>query len=161
MDKAIKLCQLAPGAPLARVTRAALQAVRFGPAAVTASIDEAILEVVPLVRKRIEILWSIANIATLIGLIGTIVGLIGAFAAVAVVSPEQKAVLLTKGISEAMNNTAFGLSIAVTCIIAHMILSSATKKIAESTEYGAVKIENLLNRLRTQANLRDQAAKRS
>jgi biopolymer transport protein ExbB len=123
MDKAIKLCQLAPNAPLARVTRAALSAVRYGPAAVTSAIDEAILEVVPQVKKRIEILWSIANIATLIGLIGTIVGLIGAFKAVAAVDPEKKTAMLTAGISEAMNNTAFGLTIAVTCIIAHMVLA--------------------------------------
>ena len=105
-------------------------------------------------------LWSIANVATLIGLIGTITGLIGAFAAVALASPDQKSALLTKGISEAMNNTAFGLSIAVTCILAHMFLSGTTKKIAEGTEYGAVKIENILTRLRQQSTQRDQAAKR-
>ncbi len=156
MDKAIKLCQLAPNAPLARVTRSALSAVRYGPAAVTAAIDEAILEVVPTVKKRIEILWSLANIATLIGLIGTIIGLIGAFKAVAAVDPEKKTAMLTAGISEAMNNTAFGLTIAVTCIVAHMILNGATKKIAEGAEYGSVKIENILARLRAQQNMRDK-----
>jgi len=152
MDKAIKLCQLAPAAPLAKVTRAALSAVRFGPAAVTSAIDESLLEVVPTIRKRMEMLWSIANVATLIGLIGTITGLIGAFKAVSVVAPDQKSVMLTKGIAEAMNNTAFGLSIAVTCIVTHMILSNTTKRIADGTEFGAVKVENLLTRLRQQAN---------
>jgi biopolymer transport protein ExbB len=161
MDKAIKLCQLAPNAPLARVTRNALQNVKYGPAAVTSAIDEAMLESLPAVRKRIEMLWSIANVATLIGLIGTITGLIGAFAAVALANPDQKSNLLTKGISEAMNNTAFGLSIAVTCIVAHMILSSATKKISEGTEFGAVKVENILSRLRQQSNAqRADSAKR-
>lgn len=159
MDKAIKLCQLAPNAPLARVTRAALSAVRYGPAAITSAIDEAILEVVPHVKKRIEILWSLANVATLVGLIGTIMGLIAAFGAVNAANPEEKQILLTAGISEAMNNTAFGLTIAVTCIMAHMVLSNATRKIAEGTEYGAVKVENILSRLRTQQNLRDKAAK--
>lgn len=160
MEKALKLCQLKPDAPLAKVTKHALSAVKFGPAAVTAAIDEGLLEALPSVKKRIEMLWSIANIATLIGLIGTITGLIGAFAAVALASPDQKSALLTKGISEAMNNTAFGLSIAVTCILAHMVLSNSTKKIAEGTEYGAVKIENILTRLRQQSNQRDAAAKR-
>jgi biopolymer transport protein ExbB len=161
MDKAIKLCQLAPNAPLARVTRNALQNVKYGPAAVSSAIDEGLLESLPTVRKRIEMLWSIANVATLIGLIGTITGLIGAFAAVALASPEQKSTMLTKGISEAMNNTAFGLSIAVTCIVAHMVLSNATKRIAEGTEFGAVKVENILTRLRQQSSAqRADAAKR-
>ena len=160
MEKALKLCQLKPDAPLAKVTKSALSAVKFGGAGIASAIDEALLESLPAVRKRIEMLWSIANVATLIGLIGTITGLIGAFAAVALASPDQKSALLTKGISEAMNNTAFGLSIAVTCILAHMFLSGTTKKIAEGTEYGAVKIENILTRLRQQSTQRDQAAKR-
>lgn len=159
MDKAIKLTQLAPHAPVARVVRAALTAVRYGPAAVSSAIDEAMLEVIPSVKKRIEILWSLANIATLLGLIGTIVGLIKAFKAVAAVDPEKKTALLTAGIAEAMNNTAFGLTIAVTCIGAHMVLSGATKKITEGAEHGAVKVENVLARLRAQQNLRDKAAK--
>ena len=159
MDNAIKICQNNQRAPLARVTRSALSAVRYGPEAITAAIDEAILEAVPAVKKRIEMLWSIANVATLVGLIGTISGLIAAFQAVAAVDPEKKTALLTAGISEAMNNTAFGLTIAVTCIVAHMVLHGATKKIADGTEFGAVRVENVLSRLRTQQNLRDKAAK--
>ena len=42
--------------------------------------------------------------------------------------PEERSALLAKGISEALNNTAMGLGIAVTCIIAHAFLSSASKK---------------------------------
>lgn len=157
MDKAIKLTQLAPNAPLAKVIKSALGAVRYGPDAVSASIDEALLEVSPGVKKRIEMLWSLANVATLIGLIGTISGLISAFKAVAAVDPEKKTQLLTAGISEAMNNTAFGLTIAVTCILAHMVLSTATKRISDGAEHGGVKIENILARLRTQQNLREKA----
>lgn len=156
MEKAIKLTQLAPNAPLSKVTKAALGAVRYGPEAVTAAIDESLLEVTPIIKKRIEMLWSMANVATLIGLIGTISGLISAFKGVAAADPERKTQLLTLGISEAMNNTAFGLLIAVTCIMAHMVLAGATKKIQEGAEHGGVKIENVLGRLRTQQNLREK-----
>ena len=82
----------------------------------------------PLLKKRIQILWSLANIATLIGLLGTVVGLIRAFGAVAAAKPEERSTLLAKGISEALNNTAMGLGIAVTCIIAHAILASMSKR---------------------------------
>lgn len=157
MEKAVKLTQLAPNAPLSKVVKSGLGAVRYGPEAVTSAIDEAILEVTPAIKKRIEMLWSLANVATLVGLIGTISGLISAFKSISNADPETKAKLLTLGISEAMNNTAFGLLIAVTCIMAHMVLSTATKKIADGAEHGGIRLENILGRLRTQQNLRDKA----
>jgi len=52
--------------------------------------------------------------------------------------------LLAKGISEALNNTAMGLGIAVSCIIAHAILSGAAKKQVGDLEGFALKLENLL-----------------
>ena len=75
-------------------------------------------ELKPAVEKRIGSLWSLANIATLIGLLGTITGLIGAFAAVAKAAAADRSTILSAKISEAMNNTWLGLAIAVTCMIA-------------------------------------------
>ena len=46
------------------------------------AIEETLVDVTPLLKKRMQILWSIANIATLVGLLGTVVGLIRAFGAV-------------------------------------------------------------------------------
>jgi biopolymer transport protein ExbB len=103
-----------------------------------------LVDVTPLLKKRVQILWSIANIATLVGLLGTVVGLIRAFGAVSAAKPEERSALLAKGISEALNNTAMGLGIAVTCIIAHAILSSASKKQVSDLETFALKLENLL-----------------
>jgi biopolymer transport protein ExbB/TolQ len=115
-----------------------------GEIAVAQSIEETLVDVTPLLKKRIQILWSLANIAVLIGLLGTVMGLIGAFAAVAAAKPEEKTLLLSKGIAEALNNTAMGLGIAVTCIIAHAFLSSASKKQVGDLEGFALKLENLL-----------------
>jgi biopolymer transport protein ExbB len=89
-------------------------------------------------------LWSLANIATLIGLLGTISGLIRAFAAVAYAEPSKKSELLAKGISEAMYNTALGLGIAVLCMIFHMVLHGQQKKIKQDMERSTMKLENLL-----------------
>ena len=113
---------------------------------VAKAVDEAILEHTPPVQSRISWLWSLANIATLVGLIGTIVGLIGTFQALGNVPADQKQALLSQGISEAMNNTAFGLSIAVTCIVFHLFLSAYSKRMVESVELNALKLENLLAR---------------
>jgi biopolymer transport protein ExbB/TolQ len=146
VDRAVKLCGAAPNASLSRVIRAGLTRANRGEAEVARALEEAVLEVTPAIGRRISALWSLANVATLVGLIGTIVGLIGTFKSLEAASPEMKQVMLSRGISEAMNNTAFGLSIAVTCIVAHLMLSSKAKTMIEDIEYNALRLENLLSR---------------
>src|SRR5688572_32810498 len=143
VDRAVKLCS-ATTAPVAQVAKSGLQRMHKGEIAIAQSIEETLVDVTPLLKKRVQILWSIANIATLVGLLGTVVGLIRAFGAVSAAKPEERSALLAKGISEALNNTAMGLGIAVTCIIAHAILSSASKKQVSDIEAFALKLENLL-----------------
>ena len=144
IDRAIKLCS-ATTAPVAQVAKAGLQRMHRGDIAVAQAIEECLVDVTPMIKKRIQILWSLANIATLIGLLGTVAGLIRAFGAVSAAKPEERSALLTKGISEALNNTAMGLGIAVLCIIAHAILSSMSKRQNSDLEAFALKLENLLS----------------
>ena len=143
IDRAVKLCEAAP-LPLLQVVKAGLTQVNRGEDAVIASMEERMAELMPELEKRIGALWSLANIATLIGLLGTISGLIKAFAAVAFAEPSQKSALLSKGISEAMYNTALGLGIAVVCMIFHLILHGQQKKIRNDMERSTMKLENLL-----------------
>ncbi|MCP3101287.1 MotA/TolQ/ExbB proton channel family protein [Myxococcus sp. K15C18031901] len=146
LDRAVKVCGMAPTAPLAKVIRAGLVNANRGEIEVAKAVEEAIVENSPHVSKRIPWLWSLANIATLVGLVGTIFGLIGTFQALGNVPAEQKQSLLSDGISKAMNNTAFALSIAVLCIIFHLFLTSYAKAMVESLELNALKLENLLSR---------------
>jgi biopolymer transport protein ExbB/TolQ len=143
VDRAVKLCS-ATTAPVAQVAKAGLQRMHKGEIAIAQSIEETLVDVTPLIKKRIQILWSMANIATLIGLLGTVLGLIRAFGAVSAAKPEEKTNLLSRGISEALNNTALGLGIAVTCIIGHAILSAFSKKQVADLEGFSLKLENLL-----------------
>jgi len=144
IDRAIKLCNAAPTAALPRVIRAGLTRANKNELEIQAAVEEAILDVLPGLKKRTDNLQHIANIATLIGLLGTVTGLIRAFGAVALASADQKLMIFSKGISEAMNNTAFGLSIAVTCIIAHLFLSNTTRKIIDELDQYSVKLINML-----------------
>jgi biopolymer transport protein ExbB len=143
IDRAIKMCEAEPW-PLLQVVKAGLTQVNRGEDAVVAQMEERMSEVIPELEKRIGMLWSLANIATLIGLLGTISGLIKSFAAVAFAEPAQKSALLSRGISEAMYNTALGLGIAVLCMFFHLILHSWTKKIKHDMERSTTKLENLL-----------------
>jgi len=107
-------------------------------------MEETMTDTLPEVKTRIGALWSLANIATLIGLLGTVTGLIKAFGAVGAAKAEDKVRILSDGIAEALNNTALGLGIAVSCIVAHAILSAASKKQVSDLEAFSLKLENLL-----------------
>lgn len=144
IDRAIKLCNAQPAAALPRVIKAGLTRANKGEVEIQNAIEEATLEVVPMVQKRTPTLQPLANIATLLGLLGTIIGLIEAFKALEKATPETRQQLLAKGIALAMNTTAFGLIVAIPTLIFHMILSSMTKKILDEIDMYSVKLENLL-----------------
>lgn len=158
VDRAIKLCTAQSAAVVPRVVKGALMNARTGGAAVSTAVEESMLEALPQVTKRAGMLFAIANIATLVGLVGTVFGLIDAFAAIGFAAPEQKNQLLTQGIAHAMNNTAWGLSIALVCIFFHMLLGQFTKSLMEGLEHSAVRIENILARRRLETRGREPAA---
>lgn len=143
IDKASRFCQ-GSDVPVAQVARAGLSKVAKGEAAVATAIEEAMIDATPELKKRIGVLWSLANIATLIGLLGTITGLIGAFAAVGKAAADQRSQILARNIAEAMNNTWFGLAIAATCMIGHVFLQAASKKQLQELESFTLRLENLL-----------------
>lgn len=143
IDRAIKLCEAAP-LPLLQIVKSGLTQVNRGEEAVIASMEERMSELMPELEKRVAALWTLANIATLIGLLGTITGLIKAFGAVAHAEASQRAQILSAGISEAMWNTALGLGIAVLCMIFHLIIHGMVKRIRTDMERATMKLENLL-----------------
>lgn len=146
IDKAVKLCNAAPKAALARVLRAGLTRANRGVLELGNAIEEESLAVTPAIMTRVPALWSLSNIAVLVGLFGTVFGLIKAFQAVSVAAPEQKSILLTTGISEAMYNTAFGLLIAILCIASHLLIGSQARKLIEEIELHSLRLENMLSR---------------
>lgn len=144
IDRAIKLCNAQPSAALPRVIKAGLTRANKGEVEIQNAIEEATLEVVPLVQKRTPVLQALANIATLLGLLGTIIGLIEAFEALESATAENRQKMLARGISLAMNTTAFGLVVAIPTLVFHLVLSSMTKKILDEIDMHSVKLENLL-----------------
>lgn len=143
LEAAAKVCQTRPATALSRATRNLLKLLRYGYESPVLAVEESLMEVRPLVQARVSWLWSIANIATLVGLIGTILGLIKAFGSIGAVAADQKAAALARGISEAMNNTAFGLMIAVGCIFFHLILNNQSTKTVERAEHALFHFVNV------------------
>jgi biopolymer transport protein ExbB/TolQ len=143
VDRAKKLCD-ATTAPIARVAKAGLSRIHRGEAAVAQIMEETMIDVTPEVKTRIAALWSMANIVTLTGLLGTITGLINTFAAIADANPAERQQKLSEGIAEAMYNTAYGLSIALICMVAHLMISTASKRVIADLESFSLKLENML-----------------
>jgi biopolymer transport protein ExbB/TolQ len=144
LEKAISYCAGQKKVPLVQVVKAGLIQVPKGEDDVQAAMDEATLREAPTIERRTGYLAMIANVATLLGLLGTIVGLIGAFAAVANANPADKATLLSKSISEAMNCTAFGLGVAIVALVAYSILQGRTQAMIEDLNESAVSVLNLV-----------------
>jgi len=143
IDRAKKLCD-ATSAPIARVAKAGLSKIHRGEAAVAQAMEETMVDVTPEVKVRIAALWSLANIVTLTGLLGTVTGLIRTFEAMKDANPAERQKELSAGIAEAMYNTAMGLGIALVCMVAHLLLSTASKKVVSDLESFSLKLENLL-----------------
>ncbi len=113
---------------LGRIVAAACQLRSRGASdeEVQARMDEALTTEIERIDKRTGFLAMFGNVSTLLGLLGTIVGMIHSFGAVAEASPVDRATLLSKGISEAMNCTAFGLIVAVPALVAYSIFQNKT-----------------------------------
>ncbi|MGB8490171.1 MAG: MotA/TolQ/ExbB proton channel family protein [Bacteroidales bacterium] len=87
------------------------------------SFEEATALELPMLSKNMVIFSTLASISVLIGLIGTVLGMIRAFAALAQ-SGAPDALALATGISEALVNTAFGITGSTLAIIAFNYFSS-------------------------------------
>jgi biopolymer transport protein ExbB len=108
-------------------------------------MDEVLLNENSKLEKRTSFLPMLANVGTLTGLLGTIVGMIKSFAAVAFADPVEKATLLSSGIAEAMNTTAYGLIMAIPALILYAVLSNRSNQLSEDLNQGALKVFNWLS----------------
>lgn len=144
LDRAIKICNAEPNAMLPRVFKAALLRANEAEGDIASAVEEATLEVGPLVHRRTGHLGMLANVATLLGLLGTIQGLIQAFDAVANASAETKSALLASGIAVAMYTTFAGLVVAIPTLVLQSVILARTVQILDEVDELGLKLVNLL-----------------
>lgn len=130
--------------PLTAIVKAGLMAVNKGDAEVQAAMDEASLRELPRLEARTGYLAMLGNVATLCGLLGTVSGLITCFAAVASVAAEQKSQVLSQGIAEAMNCTAFGLGTGILALVFFSVLQGRTQHMTDDINETSVGVLNLV-----------------
>jgi len=143
--QAITFCDSRP-APLTNTLKAGLVQVlnRRPDEEVQVAMDGAALKEVPVLDGWTGFLAVFGNVATLLGLLGTIIGLIHSFRAVTNADPAQKATLLSSGIAEAMNCTAFGLIVAIPAIIAYGYYQTRTQRIVNDMNESSMNLMNLI-----------------
>jgi len=126
IEEATELCDAQRGS-LANVMKAGLQRYRTLQSDKTLLNDQKVLAIqkdleeasaleLPVLSQNLIILSTIASISVLIGLIGTVLGMIRAFGALAT-SGAPDSLALANGISEALVNTAFGITGSTLAII--------------------------------------------
>ena len=110
-------------------------------------IEEATSLEMPMLEKNMTIISSLVSLGTLAGLLGTVTGMIKAFGALASAgTPDQAA--LANGISEALINTATGISTSVLAIIAYNFFTSKIDDLTYSIDEAGTTIVNTYRKFR-------------
>ncbi len=101
--------------------------------AIQKDIEEATALEMPMLEQNLTVIATLVSIGTLMGLLGTVTGMIKAFAALSTAgSPDQAA--LANGISEALINTATGISTSALAIVMYNIFTSKIDKLTYSID---------------------------
>ncbi len=153
---ALEECAKIEKHPLGRILKAGLLKSGKRDKEIELAMEENILREIPLVKARINYLTMFANISTLLGLLGTIVGLITAFQGVSNANAAMKQEILASGISVAMFTTAFGLIVAIPCLVGYYILNNRGDYWIEKFEEKALSLLNVLSSLRKERELQCQ-----
>lgn len=106
-----------------------LRSVGAGDEALQARMDEQLSKEISSYDKRTGFLAMFGNVSTLFGLLGTVTGMISSFAGAGAATPVERATLLSNGISEALNATAFGLVAAIPALVAYAVYQNKTEQI--------------------------------
>jgi biopolymer transport protein ExbB/TolQ len=132
-------------APAAQVAAAILRVQDPDVPRMQSAGDDAATLALPPLSRRLPHLNVLANVATLLGLLGTISGLIVAFSAVGAADPAQRSAFMAKGISTALNATAFGLIIAIPTLILQGMLAGMVERVAEQVDEMSIRLTNAIS----------------
>lgn len=146
LGAAMRVLAEQPQTPLTRILKAGLLHIKYGEEEVQAAMDEAAFHEIPQLEKRTGYLAMISNGATLAGLLGTILGMIKVFAAVAQASAADKSLMLSGGIAEAMNCTAYGLITAIPPLVAYAFLQARLQSLHDDINASVASVVNLVLR---------------
>lgn len=120
-----------------------LQVDRLNPERARKAMEDFGTETVPQLERFLPSLDFIARVSPLLGLLGTVAGMIRTFTAIAqggIGNPD----LLAGGISQALITTAAGLTVGITTLFFHHLLSRQIDTTLNDMKYAARRVESHL-----------------
>jgi len=110
-------------------------------------VEESTSLEMPMLEKNMTIISTLVSLGTLAGLLGTVTGMIKSFAALATAgTPDQAA--LANGISEALINTATGISTSALAIIMYNFFTSKIDTLTYSIDEAATSLVNTYRKMK-------------
>ncbi len=139
VDGAIAACDKQKGS-VANVVRSGLQKYKEMQKDTSLDTEQKVLSIrkeieestsleLPMLEKNLVILATLASVATLLGLLGTVFGMIRSFAALGNSGGATDAAALSNGISEALINTALGITTSAIAIIMYNVFTTKIDKL--------------------------------
>ena len=136
--EALTLCDNTPG-PAARLLGAAILAHQRGDTDIRQAVDDAALDELPKLERRVNLLGTLGFIMPLLGFLGTVLGMQQIFETMGG-SGFITAVDISKSVMPALITTAAGLSAAIPCYLGHNYLVARVNAITLDMEKAALEI---------------------
>ena len=145
LQQAVAYCDSIP-TPLTNTLKAGLvQVLNQRPdEEIQVAMDASVLRETPKIEGWTSFLAVFGNVSVLVGLLGTIIGLIRSFSGVSEADAATKAAMLSKGISEALNCTAFGLLVAIIAIVGYAVFQTLIGKIITEMTESSMNLMNVV-----------------
>ncbi|UXY14738.1 MotA/TolQ/ExbB proton channel family protein [Chitiniphilus purpureus] len=138
------LSKLAASSPLGRVLAAGLKNVKSSREIMKESIEETGGVVAHDLERYIPTLGTLASVTPLLGLFGTVIGMIEIFGAQSPAGGGDPAAL-AHGISIALYNTAFGIIVAVPCLMFYRYFRAKVDGFLVEMEQQAIKLVEVVH----------------
>jgi len=144
IDRAIKLCNAAPGAAVTKVFKAGLTHANKDARTREHAIKEAVRSACRPLKRGTPYLPMIACVVVFLGLLASAQRLAFSSDAIAQTNPEAHSSLLASAISTAMSTTIFGLGLGIAIVIMHSLVRNRSEKIIDDVEDSALVVIGLL-----------------
>ena len=121
ITEAVAICEETTG-PVAHMVKTAILYRNSPKEDLIRTLDDAGLNEISRMERRLVVIATIAQIAPLLGLLGTVLGIMDGFLVMRASAPLIQSVHFTDSILKALTTTAAGLMVAVPCYAAYNLL---------------------------------------
>lgn len=134
-ERAGDVCRRARGVFAASIVQRCVENHKQNHTVMLGMIDTEGRRQADIVWNRVSYLADISNIAPMLGLVGTVLGMIKAFYGLEHESGGVDAMVLSRGVGEAMATTLFGLSVGIITLVFYSLAKSrATRTLADAEQ---------------------------